>query len=295
MTNATVPVTDKEDLPRHHRWLHHATAGADLIPKKKIPLVDREGNPAGHIHQRLIQQLAWSAIAAFLLAAFVAGGYYLATQTSNTVHSDWNNLFHFANWTIYRHIAARNMLEPELATIGVLTILCKPKYWTVKVSNARLALTPFLILALALAANVAFVYLLLRFTGRVANWQVLVGGIIIGRVLHKVWAPCGATINAVLLDRSVDAAKLRAQNDSSVLFNSDKPVPLWVTLPLAPPTMRERFSWMWTHDTDIKQRGRLKRLVLAGAVIFVLVTIVGFLARYYIADGHYIPVLVPHK
>lgn len=291
MTADTLPASGPEK--EKHHWFHKATSGAELIPKKKIPLIDKHGNPASHVHLRFVQQIIWSSITAFLIAAFVAGAYYLITQTSNTVHTDWNNLFHYASWVWYRHVAFRNMLEPELATIGVLTLLCKPKYWTVKASNLRLVTTPFVILVIALAANVAFVWAMLKVYGMVPNWTVLVAGIVIGRLLHRLWAPCGATINAVLLDRSVDAAKLRQQNTDAGGTNLFRAVPHWVTLPLAPPTVRERFSWMWTHDTEVTARGRKRRLVVAGAVVFVLVTIVGLLAHYYIGTGHYIPVLVP--
>lgn len=261
-----------------------AAEESSLIPKKKIPLVNGK-----HVHFRFTQMLIWSAITGAVFAAFVAGLYYLPLETTLVVKHWWDGLFHSPSWVLYRHTSFRDQLEPVAATLGILTLLCKPKWWNTRVSGWRIAVTPFLVLALGIGLSLGATWLLNfglphlwnRAPHPASTWEVLIAGVLIAKVCHRVWAPVGATINGILLDRSVDAARIKNR------------VPLWVRLPLAPPVIRERFSWMWVHDPEITERSTHRKLVVAGTVLFTLVAVVGFIAHYYIGKGNYVPLLVP--
>jgi len=286
MTADTLPASGPEKEKRHwfRKATRRATSGVELIPKKKIPLVNGK-----HVHFRTFQMLVWSAITGAVFAAFVAGLYYLPLETTLVVKHWWDNLFHSPSWVIYRHTSFRDQLEPVAATLGIMTLLCKPKYWNTRVSTWRIFVTPFVVLVLGIGLSLAATWFLNfglphvwhRAPHPASTWEVLIAGVLIAKVCHRVWAPVGATVNGILLDVSVDAAKIRSR------------VPLWVKLPLAPPVIRERFSWIYEHDDVITERNSHRFWVVLGVMVFVLVAIVGFIAHYYIGKGHYVPYLVP--
>ena len=122
------------------------------------------------------------------------------------------------------------------------------------------------------------------FAGRASIGQLALGAII-GQVLHRYWAPVGATLQGLALERSAARAKGRGW------------IPLWERLPLAPPVVRERFAREWREESSIRLPGkasRTRRLVLGVMLALgVLVTMLGILAKFWIAHGHSVPYLAP--
>lgn len=252
------------------------------------------------------QMLLWSTVAGACFAAVVAGAYYLVLETNWGAfylkgwwdHQAFDNLISRATWPRYRHAAYRDQLEPAAAVMGVMTLLAKPKWWAVRVGAARLAVTPLVLLALAIVLSMSGVWLLdfgLQHVWHAAPspariWETLVVGVLIGRVLHRVWAPVGATIQGQLIDGPVIRSRRRGR------------FPLWVRYPLAPPVLRERFSRMWRKEEKLKdsdesavqEQGLLGRLAI-GAIVLIafLLMVTGFIAHFWIGTGHSFPFLAP--
>jgi hypothetical protein len=268
-----------------------------------------------HIHLRTAQMVFWSVIAAVLGAGFVAGLYFGILQVDWHVHVGsvnfqlfylkkwWDSgmgVTHSGNWVLYRHAAFRDIAEPALATMAVLTLLAKPRWWGVRVGTLRLVTAPVILIAATFAMGILGVWLLdfgfpaawhhvfgshvlpLGFLGK-ASAGTLILGFLIGRVLHRWWAPVGATLQGHLLDRSADRAHRNGRT------------PLWVKLPIAPPVIRERFSLMYRDDEEIRDVGTVNHwLILAIVTVFVLVTALGLAGHYWVGTlNQAIPYLAP--
>lgn len=282
--------------------LADAVTGNYQAPKRKV----RYEVNGKHIHFRFGQTLAWTTIVGLLGASFIAGVYLLGLETHWFFHAGslfwngwdfkhrWDYLFSFKSWTLYRH-GIRNLLEPALFVMAGKTLLAKPKYWGHQASSARLILTPPLLVVLATGLAVGGVWLLdfglpelwrhlfgtyaVTAPGAIANssWQTILLGLLIGLVLHPIWAPVGATLQGFEIDRSVD--KFRART-------SDR-LPLWVRFPLAPPVVRERFCNILETDTETGNPSASRKWVLIlVSVLIVLVTLVGVVAKFYLAKGN---------
>jgi hypothetical protein len=264
------------------------------------------------IRFRTPQMIVWGAVAAVLGSGFIAGLYFGVFQVRWTIAGyqlfylkPWfdNGLggaFKSASWVLYRH-GERDLLEPAFATMGVKTLMAKPKWRRVRVPAWRLAATPPLLMALAIGLAAGGVWLLdfglpdawhagfgaYRVTAPSfishSSWQVIVLGIAIGFVLHRLWAPVGATIQGSIIERSVER---KAPNP-----------PLWVREPLNAPVMRER--WCFRAATlaaghKLPTTGKSQRWVIAVIlVVGVLVTLLGLLAQHWIGLGHSVPYLAP--
>jgi hypothetical protein len=200
--------------------------------------------------------------------------------------------------------------------MAVKTLLAKRKYWDVRVSTWRLLTAPPAVLVLTLALSTAGIWVL-DFGGPAA-WHALFGtrvvhlgilgkfslgnivlGVVIGQVLHRFWAPVGATLQGFILERLAD----RAQSPS--VFRSGPRVPFWETYPAAPPVVRERFALVWRRNERVihqvsrsrfttSRAARVQRAVLTAVVFFLFFLLVyGVLAKFVIAHGTRIPYINP--
>jgi hypothetical protein len=241
---------------------------------------------------RTEQTIIWSVILGFLFAGFAAGLYFGITQVNWHIFwlkPDWDGLFKYPWWATYRHVAFRDIPEPAFATLGVYTILAKPKYWAQHVNTWRLAFTPLLIIILIFALGVAGTWLL--YFAPWANAHVfatavawhsagnLVLGFIIGHFMRYLWQPVGATIQGRILEPRADKAA-----------NAHR-VPLWASLPVAPPPVRERFTGLYNKSLTVT--GNLYDsnpwrvvLITVMVVVFIAVTALGLLGHYWVGTGH---------
>lgn len=244
------------------------------------------------IRSRREQMIVWSIVAGLIGAAFAAGLYFGITQVNWGIFwlkPHWDGLFKATWWATYRHEAFRDIPEPALATLGVYTMLAKPKYWAKKVPAWRVAVTPPLIVVLTFALGVLGTYLLnfapwdhSHKVESVLQWQNvgdLVLGFGIGHLMRYIWQPVGATIQGRLLEPRADKAA-----------NAHK-VPVWVKYPLSPPQIRERFSSLYVASKAVK--GNLYEshpvrvwLISAGVLVFLAVTLLGFYGHYWVGAGH---------
>lgn len=279
------------------------TATAVAKPSKHFQLANGK-----RIHFRRTQMFGWKGVAAFLGAGFIAGLYFTVLQMH--WHLDigglhwqgfslkhwWDNLFHAAWWPVYRHSAFRDIPEPAYATMGVLTLIVKPKYWDKHVSTLRLVTAPLVVILTTFTLGIGGTYLLhyglpehirtLLAHGQIGN---ILLGVLIGRVLHAFWAPVGAEYQRRLLSRSVVRSAYRSS------------LPLWVRLPLAPPTLRERFSAMrksgrLSEDIVLTEQMKTHRNLSYWALTFMVtgftvITVIGIIAHYWIGKGHTFPYL----
>lgn len=258
----------------------------------------------------LPQTVVWSIIAALIGSGFVAGLYFSIFEVNWHIGSfELFNLkpwwdggmgwVHSASWDLYRH-GLRDLLEPAFATMGVKTVLAKKKYWSHHCPTWRLALTPPLIIALGIGLATGGVWLLdfglpdawhKAALGTVtapawishSSWQVIVLGIVIGLILHPLWGPVGASLQGRMVKRSVER---KAPHE-----------PLWVKLPLAPPTMRERWVVIaggFVPGSKSLDTGRADRWVVSSMLfVGILITLLGLLAQHWIGLGHSVPYLAP--
>lgn len=274
---------------------------------------------------RFIQHNAWKLVVGLLAAAVVAGLYFGLLQVNWYAHigpvhfrlfylKNWWNAGHFTTWLIpprdwatYRHVAFRNLLEPEIAIIAVLTLIAKPKYWGKRAGTPYLIAAPFILLSAAIVLNMCGVWLLYSVwpgafwnhgtLAKLSAAQLLLG-LVIGKVLHPLWAPAGSTLQEFQLERAVARAGKRGR------------VPLWVKLPAAPPALRERFSQMWrvakatetavpakaaVLKTAMAKTAGTHRLVLTViSVVFFLLMLLGLAGHYWVGVlGRSIPYLAP--
>lgn len=255
--------------------------------------------PGGHhIHLRREQMILWSVIAGFLGAGFIAGLYFGILEVNwhlFWLKPWWDGLFKQAWWPTYRHTAFRDIPEPAFATMGVMTLIAKQKYWDKPVGNIRLAATPLLVIVLTFALGVAGTWLLNYGLPAAARsdlaWHSagdLILGFAIGRVMHVLWAPVGATIQGRLLEGSADKASARHH------------VPAWVRYPLAPPVMRERFAHLYAKSRQVTGNAFTsstwrRYLIAVMVLVFIVVTVIGLLGHYYAGTGHSIVFLPTTK
>jgi hypothetical protein len=246
-----------------------------------------------HIHFRLPQTIVWSVLAGLAGAGFIAGLYFGILEVNWHIFwlkPDWDGLFHQAWWATYRHTAFRDIPEPAFATLGVYTLLAKPKYWDKKVANWRLAVTPFAVIILTLALGVLGTWLLYfapwahgHDFSKVILWHSLgnlVLGFIIGHFMRYLWQPVGATFQGRILERGADR---------SAAINR---APMWVQLPLAPPVIRERFTRLFDASKgvqgDLYEHSRTRAWFIFFAVlVFAVVTVIGLYGHYWVGAGHH--------
>jgi hypothetical protein len=288
----------------------------------------------GEVHGRLVQSLYWSVAAALLGAAFVSGLYDGILQVHWYIwiggfHVElfnlkygWDHLLPYNWWPLYRHAAFRDIAAPAVATMAVKTLLAGRKWWNKRVSNLRLLTSPLVVVFLTLALGVLGVWLTdfafpaawaavasavrhpgfkvsAHFLGKASASQIILG-ILIGQVVHRYWAPVGATLQGATLDREVDRKQeivTRAGIDMKRAIQIDNAgwhiTPAWVRLPLSPPVIRERFAEMWRGNAEVKIRKGHGKVIALATVFVVLVTLLGLVGHYWAGAGHSVPYLFP--
>ena len=278
---------------------------ARLRKPKSEPIMLTEHGP---IRFRFIQSAFWAVIIGFVGVGFIAGLYFLLLEVNWTVfgyhlfwlkawwdgtapyHGGMGNLITSGNWTAYRH-DERNLGEPAAAILFIMTVRANRKMWGRRISMAMVAVRAVLVLVLAVALIAGGTWLIVYGIPRVwavpswaETWQIqeMALGFLVGRILHPLWAPAGATLQGAIMDWAVDRAATANRT------------PLWVRYPVAPPQARERFVWMRSHDTEIEQRRAIPKWVLAPGLLIVIFTVVmGLLAKYGVAHGMTIPFFAP--
>lgn len=275
-------------------------ASKKLKPKKVHPSL-----PSGHpIHFRRSQKLMWGLLAGVLGVGFVAGIYFIGLQF------DWHNLFpflpkgtslkawwdggmgfiHSKDWDIWRH-GVRDKGEPEFwAIVGgiLLGASLKSRHvikWPLLVLGGMIMMVLVVLGALAITW-ITFFGPVKHLNPQYQNIAGILVGLAIGHALHYMWMPMANSIRYQLVSFSL------RRTDS---------VPLWVTLPLAPPGWREMYSQLRAEGAGAElQKARRENkhkqsrwLVPLGALVFLLIAVVGILAKYPIAHGVAIPVLNP--
>ena len=131
----------------------------------------------GHeIHFRREQMILWGVILGLCGAALVAGGYYLLLEQHWYIHVGsfnhgsslklwWDNgmgFIHSNKWVNYRH-GLRNLGEPAVAFLAIGSLICKPKYWNVRLPGWQLVARLIVLIVVAVAAIVGGVWLLTSF------------------------------------------------------------------------------------------------------------------------------------
>lgn len=324
-----------------HRWaagkaVGNLSAAARALSKSEAPLLS--GKP---VRFRTVQSAIWSVVAGLVGAAFTSGLYDAIFQIHWYIHiysvhvelfylkrwwDDGMGFIHSRSWPLYRHTAFRDLPAPAFATMAVQTMLAKRKWWGVRVSALRVATAPLGVIALTFGLGVLGVWLLdfggpaawhyffpgtvlpgTKWLGDVSAGELILG-YIIGRILHRYWAPVGATLQGYQLDRSVDRwqgkiLKAGITVDQAVRLNNAglRILPVWERRPIAPPVIRERFAEMWRNNETVSFRdGRsrsaavaFKVAVSAVTLISVLTVLLGFVGHYWAGTGHTVPYLFP--
>jgi hypothetical protein len=274
------------------------TATAALTPPKRIEV---NGAP---IRLRLVQQVAWSFLAANAGSLIIAALYYLLTQVNWHVGAHefmylkpkWDGLFSFKGWPQDRH-DVRDVYEGLLATLFVRSLLAHwRKYGERRVGLARLVTAPLVIIVVGAPIVVAGIFVIdhggpwlwhrvyhhhvihatVSLPGWLSaylsgwNWQPVLIGVIAGLVVHRIYAPIGNTVQLFFIERQVDKTR-----DTGVDHR-----PRW---PL-PPVIRERYAWIIASGLPVHDRGKWAgRLIPVMAFLLFALMVFGAVVRYYVA------------
>lgn len=269
----------------------------------------------GHrIRWRSSQSLAWTAVIAVCGGALVAGAYFDLLEVNWHVHIGhvafqlfwlkhwWDSgmgIVHSPAWVDYRH-GYRDFGEPAVATMAVKSVMAKRHWWGVRASRWRLLTAPIVLLTFAAVLITGAVWVkydllpnpdtmhssVAALPHLLSVAETLGFGFLIGRVLHRFWAPVGATIQGYFTGRAADHAR-----------DKGLAAPRWVQWPAAPPVVRERIVWTMTSGQEIRDYAAVPRwarwlIGLAAVVAFYLI-VTGLVAHFWIGTGHSFPYLAP--
>jgi hypothetical protein len=221
-------------------------------------------------------------------------------------------------WRDYRHAAFRDLLEPAAATMGVKTIFAKRKWWYERVGPVRLLTAPLAVLAIAIGLGLLGTYVLdfggpaawhffaaklghpgytvpgTKWMGRVSLGKLLLGFFVIGLAVHRYWAPVGATLQGTAMDRSVDRAQAKAEKaelsiDEVVRLDKAgyRMLPLWVSKPLSPPVLRERFADTWRNNKTVRAVKGRRWLIVTIIIVAAVLTFIGLVGHYWVGVLHH--------
>lgn len=329
-------------LPGRHP-VRDVTEGVAGIREDAKALGKSEGTllSGKKVRGRFAQSFTWSSGTAYLAAAFMAGLYFGILQVRWYIHIGdfyvqlfylkpwWDHLFPYDWWALYRHAAFRDIAEPAIASMAVKTLLASRKWWGVRVSNLRVITSPLVVLFMVFALGVLGVWLIdfalpaawawfwslpligdpgfkvsAHFLGKLSLPQAIVG-IVIGQIVHRYWAPVGATLQGGTMDRSVDRKWIiarRVQEKTGItmeqVIEADNAgwhlIPAWARLPLSPPVVRERYADAWRNNASVKTRKGHGKVIVVAVVFIVLVTLLGLAGHVYVGVLHHsIPYLAP--
>lgn len=178
--------------------------------------------------EQLVNNTAWSLIVIQLAGAVIMTAYFFITQVRyGTIHlhgvtyvlwlkPHWDawldSVIGSRNWKIARHLA-RNLYDPTLATLFVKTILAnwrkgregkQAPLWYVALSPLILLASSTVLIGLA----VALVIYVPALQAIPTTLTQLVAGILIGLVIHPLYAPAGRRIQQFFIDRQEYKAKM---------------------------------------------------------------------------------------
>jgi hypothetical protein len=290
----------------------------DALIKPRATLLNDED-----IRLRAVQSLYWSVLLGLVFAQIAFGVYDAVLQVAwvpgHSLKAAWDadgfGLVKSGNWPRYRHLAFRDVAGPAWGTMGVVTVLAKPKWWDKgkDVKTFRLVTAPLVIILLTYALGVLGVYL--AYYGLPDAWHHLWGsytlpdtkwlgylsadnfviGFAIAHILRRYWAPVGAALQGSAMDRSVNHWQARATRNGKTLRQAvaDGMLPAWERLPLAPPVLRERFAKTWRENTRLRVRVSRKWVTRIVLVIMVLLAILVAIGHYVAGHGIPVPYLFP--
>lgn len=333
-----------EHLPGHREGKQAvqdiaASPGEDLRSMRKSDATLLSGRP---VRWRFFQNTYWSPGLGLLAASVAAGLYFGIIEVHWYIHvgsfyqnlfylkPGWDSLFPYGWWALYRHAAFRDLAEPAVASMAVKTVLAGRKNWgRPAASTLRIVTAPLVVILMIVALGIAGTWLInfggpviwahvmsalgfpgfkvsAHFLGTLSVPQLAFGLLVMGPVVHRYWAPVGATLQGAAIDRSVDRRwKIiqRVQERTAITMDDVLAAdaagwhitPAWARLPLAPPPWRERFAYGWRNNSDVRERRSRRWAVILVSVVLVLVMLLGLAGHYWVGSLHHaIPYLAPN-
>lgn len=263
----------------------------------KHPLVN--GKP---VKFRRFQMILWGAILGVVIGAGAVAGFYwlFFQQKYGTIgghplslknwwdgnawvlaHDIGLRFIDAKNWMLYRH-GVRDRLEPAGGTLAVLSFLVGTKANAEYRLHSLWFLLGSMIALILLALAGAFAETWFLYFGPLKSaphlettiFSLLIG-VVLGKILHYAYKPSAATIQYHILQGPISRGR----------------TPLWVNLPDAPPTLRERFYDIQGRvqkgqlkiklDDNIRKHARwLRPAISFGLFLLFLVVVIGNVARY---------------
>jgi hypothetical protein len=258
----------------------------------------KEATIDGHeIHLVTVQRYAWRIIGGLLAVLAVSGLYYALTQvhyyywpghTLFYLKPGWDGLFKQAWWPTDRHFTRNNIEGIVAAPAVTIAALSWRKHWDEDLASSwevvgRL-LAYFVVAACGLIIAewfVTFGYAMIAHqsthvhyvtpTSRLAEIEGFVIGFVAGQLARPIWKPAARTLHFRLCEPSVN------------LWRRTRRPPLWVLLPMIPPTARTRIAWMFYARvaTGLGQARWAKWLLPVVCLIVVALIGTGIYARYF--------------
>lgn len=275
-----------------------ATGLRAFNPKDRVPV---NGKPIPRF-RRFVLTIAWSYVVAFLVAEpIIMTGYFFITQVKYPGHIAgqpiwmkpyWDRLLDaqlgVTGWTLSRHLW-RNLLDPILGTIFVKSLLANwKKDPDTRCSMWYLIASPFIILVIAtilISLVAGLVYWWVPQIGNtVPNGLIqVVAGIVIGLVVHPIYAPAGRTVQGFFVDRQVWKARWYRFNYANELRDSARKFSPkgWM-----PPVVQELFWHKIDNKIPVKKAGAwVSTVVPTVAFLIFAAAVFGLIIKFGIAPG----------
>jgi hypothetical protein len=289
-------MTTRQDKPALVPPVAGAVAAVNAVTKpfnRKDPILC-DGKAIPH-WQWWALQIAWSAIAAFCASLIIMSLYYLITQVRYHVMIDgheyvywlkpaWDRLLDrqvgTQKWDLSRHLG-RNLLDPVLATLFVKSLLANWKHHPdSRAPMWYVALSPLIVFTAALALIIPFCWVVFWGVPAIGNHIPITvvqicGGILIGQIIHRVYAPAGRTIQGYFVDRQ----EFKYLADG----NARKHAPArWL-----PPMVQELYWHDLTDDKYPSKPGSWVKFIIPVFAAFCIAAVVfGGIVKFGVAPGH---------
>lgn len=263
------------------------------------------------------QSLAWGLLLGLIIALIPAGVYFgvLEVHWYLPIGPEWlrhgfylkhwwdsgmarwivPGFFATNTWPLYRH-GWRDLMEPAVATFGVKTAMAKR--WERKdtrLGPVHLAVRVLAVFVLSTALVLAGIWLLdfgapnawhalglpLINLGPLGKFSIgqLALGIVVGLVVHSVWAPAGSTLQGTIVDRVVGTIRVRRERRDTPDW-----LPVWVRRNWSPPPLRKRIAYELATAPDPDERPPSRALLVVAWTVIVLGVLFGVLGLI----GHYL-------